>query len=450
MKDKNAEMIWTISEEYRGFMIPEDIVPAVIRIVFLKYVTDNYMFAETRDDMMNYANMQRCIANRNVEEFADTIGPVLEMVDRNAGAAGLLARAEKSYRNDFFGKTNKKRVYSEDSSTKIIELLSALDLKEEDSSGKRLYRKLENYIYDSIPQYGRYTAANFTSQSINRLSRRLLDVNNNDVFKDFACGLGISAYKITDGTKARLLLSDVNEEFVQLAAMLAIIKGHDLRNDCFSVEDALQKQERKEKATKAFVDFPFGMKVDRDKYGVSEAMPLVIDELVEGLKKDGEGIIVCASSELDRGSRDNLKWRIGLLKNKLISSVILLPPVMTGTTVNVCVLVIKKCRNESILFIDASNNDTIQFSKNARKLNTELTIEGIKQIAEIYKNRIVQIGVSNDVDVAMVMKQRTLIPGVYIERQEVNKMPSLEEINNELNELYAALYKSVNFGTRNY
>jgi tetrahydromethanopterin S-methyltransferase subunit G len=48
----------------------------------------------------------------------------------------------------------------------------------------------------------------------------------------------------------------------------------------------------------------------------------------------------------------------------------------------------------------------------------------------------------------MVMKQKTLIPGVYIERQEINKMPSLEEINSELKELYAELYKSVNSGIR--
>ena len=110
MKDKNLDVIERIAEEYQGFMIPEDVIPAVIRIVFLKYVTDNYMFAETRDDMMNYANMQRCIANRNVEDFADAICPVLEMVDRNAGVAGLLARAEISYRNDFFGKTNNKHI----------------------------------------------------------------------------------------------------------------------------------------------------------------------------------------------------------------------------------------------------------------------------------------------------------------------------------------------------
>ena len=112
-----------------------------------------------------------------------------------------------------------------------------------------------------------------------------------------------------------------------------------------------------------------------------------------------------------------------------------MPPLKNRTAVNVNLLVLTRKFNERVTFINAIECQT----KNSNRI--ELLPEGsINQIVDVIDSKKEVKGFSKVVEVEDIAnKEYSLIPTMYVTPIVEEDGTSLEEINNQLNDLYKQL-----------
>lgn len=448
MNNDYLNMIWDTSRIYREVMMTEALTPAVIRLIFVKYAADNFLYADSKDDMIRYADIQKYIAGRNTENFVDSIMPVLQMIDQKINADGLLAGAFSAYSDDLLGIAYKRKTFGKESSEKILGLLSSIDLAEDEKNKGKVFEALKEYIYESLSNVGKRSAETRTDPALIKLVKRILNVDESDTFMDFACGYGLSSLEITDGHAKHLYLSDIREECIQIAIMLSIIQGYSTLKTTFAQKNIFENEPFLTYASKLFIDFPLGVKLSRVEYPYREGTVVAIHKLVDYLFEKGTGIITCSSGILYSTGKEVRELREYLLGNRLIEAVITLPPINSGSSVNISLLVISKQNNDSVMFIDASSNEVLQFSNNARNFNTRLIDSGIDHITDILSEKKVIPGVSKLIPYNEVREKNTLVPTAYIDYVKQTLDISSEEIQRKLDDLYEQLFAAQNNSNR--
>ena len=437
----NYDIIWALSDLLRSVFALDKATPAVIRLVFIKYAADNYLYAESKEEMRLYADLQKSIAGRNVQEFVDSSSAVLDMIDRKIHANEVLARAYSAYPHDLlmgvFKKSNNRSTFTE----QILSELSTYDLSESDENAGQLYDALKVYVYRSLSIAGKY-GSNGTNESLNSLAKKVLNVKENDTFMDFACGYGLSALEITNGNAEHLYLSDIDEENLQIAIMISIIQGKAVEKTTFKLENIYKREETPHLVSKAFTDFPLAPRLDKTEYPYSDGTIFAIHRLVESLDENGRSMITVHPGLLYKTNKETNEFRDYLIENGLLEAIVTLPPIIAGTTVNLCLLVLSKKKNTDVLFVDASNNDIIQFSNNARSAKSDLLDTGVDKLAEIILEKEEIMGVSKRVSNAEVQSKNTFVPASFIETPKPTNAISSKEINDKLNDLYEQLFKA--------
>ena len=433
--------IWTIADAYRGITHAGNIIPAIIRFIFAKYAVDNYLFAVDVEDMKEYADIQRSMSFRSEEaahRFVEALHPILEKIDRHIGVDGLLSRAHSYYYDDILGTYNKKKTYSSSSASMILDLFGSMDFR--DVSGDELINSLKACIYSYANTAGRYGGEYITSDSLNRLAKKLLQVSDNETIRDFACGFGLSGLSVVEGTDSKLILSDIREENIQLSIMLNVIAGR--YNTKYEVGNSLYRKEEEELADALYTDFPLNIKLspeDRDIYHTNSGNIAAIRRTIELLKDGGRAFITCPGSVLFGSSRDAVSLRMDLTISGILKAVVTLPTLIYGASVNVNVLLLSKMINKSVTFINASTNDVYQFSNKARGSDVELTDDGIARICSIINEKQDIVGVSKNIDTYILAKGKSLVPTTYIEQPTKEDNISIREIEDELATLYEVL-----------
>lgn len=171
---------------------------AVVRLLFLKYVIDNYIGATTVDNMQLCARAQKMFAMRDVENGMDTIVPVLKYIDESYGFENVLSNYDNldEYARELFGENQtrqRKNVVSDDFKT-VMDVLGSIDL-EERNDGKTLGKMLTEVLIDNINvnAYRNSFSGEYTTRlNLSKLASRLLLVESNEVFLDFASGIGLA------------------------------------------------------------------------------------------------------------------------------------------------------------------------------------------------------------------------------------------------------------------
>jgi len=442
-ENKLKGYLWNVANEYRAITHAGNIIPALIRFIFIKYVIDNYLFANDVEVMKLYATAQKYLSGRSddaAEGFVNAVSPILENIDVNLDVGGSLARASSLYYDDLLGKYNKKKSFYSSPAVAILEMFSSFDFQDIDR--EKLYDCLSSLIHDQAQRTGRYGGEYITSDSLNKLAKSLLCVSDKEVVRDFACGYGLSGLSVTNGTNAKLILSDISEENIQIAIMLNVIAGkYDTK---YELGNSLYRTDNEKLADVIYTDFPLNLKLfdeDREIYHTNSGNIAAIYRTLEMLKPNGRAVITCPGNVLFGNSRDAKSLRMDLLVSGSLKAVITLPTLMYGTTVNVNVLVLSKTDNKKITFINASTNDVFQFSNKARGADVELTDEGIAKIASIVNEKQDIPGISKNVASYLMASGKSLVPVTYIENVERDKSLSSKEITEQLEDLYKELTK---------
>jgi len=84
------KIIWDIATSLKGVVYAKNMTFSVVRLIFLKYITDNCLKADNGDKMMNYVRVQKMFAARDNEGGQAAVYPVLQMLDESYGLNNVL------------------------------------------------------------------------------------------------------------------------------------------------------------------------------------------------------------------------------------------------------------------------------------------------------------------------------------------------------------------------
>ena len=281
------------------------------------------------------------------------------------------------------------------------------------------------------------TAETVTPAGIAHLSKIVLQVSKENVYADFVAGAGLSTLTIVPDKETKIITSEINAECAAVAAMLYIMAGY--KDISITVENSLAKYEDEVAiADKMFIDAPLNIKkVIEDKNYNSTY--LAVEKTMNMLKDNGMAVVVVPGSMLFGMTKTQIEQRRKLLDNRWLQAVIALPPCFYSAGVGVNLLVISKTNNENVLFINASNNGVMTFSEKDRR-NNILTAEGISTIAQIIENGEEIIGISKFGSAEEIAEMNyDLTPAKYMIVEETHDGTTLNDIENELAELYKKL-----------
>lgn len=418
---------------------------AMIRALFLKYITDNFIGAISAEDMRKYAEMQKIFATRDIDNNPNIVGSLFEVASKLYGyeIKAILATSINDYEQELFAWSfywKKNNIRREDARD-LIWRLSEINLTEEDqlhTVGKMLVEELttmlSNADYRNITGY-------VTGKTVATIASKILRVEEGEKFLDFASGTGLSTLTIVGDKPCKIINSDILDSNLSLAAMLYIMYGY--KDFQISARSFDERKPDGVEADKIFVDPPFGMKMS-DLYGAKmDSVAKAIEMATAYLNfHNSAGLaVVAANSGYLFGTSKNLCFlKQNLLANGFLKAVVSLPVNAvgaTGITVNLVVLSTQKC--EKVVFVNACGKEFSKYVTKDKRGNV-ISEEGMDKIAEIVDYGIDEEGLSTVVPVDEIMKNNfDLMPSRYVKEIRTGADMTLEEIDNRLASLYAKL-----------
>ena len=413
---------------------------SAVRLFFLKYITDNFVGATTKEDMQHYALVQKMLAARDVEGGPNALIPVLQIVDSYYNLNGLLKDSINEYAKELFGLDSSwnRKTATIDGFKRIMDALAGIDLTEEPNSQEKGRVLVQNLlaVMQTRSDGNRFMGEFASKSEIGILSQGILQIKEGETFLDFAAGTGTTTVLSVGDQECNIINADINRESLSIATMLYIMNGY--KNIKMVCEDVLSNPDIEWKADKIFVDAPIGRTINLQYgSGLIDCGILSVYKTLECLKADGVAVVTLPSSLLF----GTAKIKRELVNKGYLQAVIALPINWfgTGATINLVVLS-KQQKRDKILFLNAHSTE---FAKYVQKVNgkmSSITIEGLDKILDIFHNDKEIEGLSSNISLqAIENKNYDLMPTTYIkERLEEDDM-TVEEIDAELKKLYASL-----------
>lgn len=442
----------TLYDCLRSAFFSKNIGFSVIRLIFLKYAIDNFLGADTREQMQEYQAVQRKLFNRDVEGGPNAIYPILDIVGNHYGILDIIRPSINEYAKELYGlddSWNKKNTSTE-SYKEIMSVLLSLDLTdnlETFEKGKIISECLiRNLQYHG--ETARLTSPYYSREELGVIAKKLLNVTENDIFMDFCSGVGLSTLSIVGDTKCKIINYDINEEVLATASMLYIMRGYSnfemKQKDCFEENPELSDAPKFEIADKIFVDPPLGVKLRNNPLRDSSVSAL--SQAAALLKENGMAVVAVPAMALSSYGPMAQKVREVLVGNMYVQSVISLPISWARSTISINLVVLSKTRNESVLFANFCSEGTKKlldnFSKSNQKAGMDIEVEDLSSIVEIIKNKEEVEGVSRRVFMREIVENSyNLIPNIYIRDVMEFENITLKEIDEELATLYEKLIK---------
>lgn len=442
---KYVNYIFSLYNSLRGAFFSKNIGFSVIRLVFLKYASDNCLGAETREEMQAYMRVQCIFAARDIDGGPNGLVPVLSLLDERYQLNGLMRNAVNEYAKELFGLDDswiRKNASTRDF-VEIMSVLSSMDLTDDlitHEKGKLLALNLiENLQYHG--ENARLASPYYSRRELGSLINKILNVNDNETFLDFCSGIGTTTISAVGSKNCKILCNDIDQECLSVAAMLYMMCGYeefklDIKNR-FPSEyyPGMVIDEENKIADKIFVDPPIGLRVKN--HPLRESSLIALDSAASLLKENGTAIVMVPASVLSSKFIATIKLREELIGNGYVQSVVALPLTFIRTSVSMYMIVLSKKQNKDVLFVNYTS-----FTNKANKLRggNLVSEEQLDKLAQIVCNSESVENVSRRVGLhEIVSKEFDLTPMLYIAEAKQKETISIEEIDSELKNLYAKL-----------
>ena len=412
------------------------------RLLFLKYITDNFVGAMTKEDFQYYALVQKMFAARDVEGGPNALYPILAIVDKYYHFDRIIEDSINEYAKELFGldaSWNRKSASLYEFKA-IMHALAEIDLTEDNDKtiGKGLVKELIAQLQQR--NLGNRMFSEYISRlEVGELASKILQVQENEHFFDFAAGIGTTTLSIIGDKNCAITNYDLNRESLSVLAMFCVMSGY--KNINIKCVDSFRDYVEPVVADKIFVDAPIGLKIeDSLTLQKKESTIMAIEKTISSLSDKGLGIVTVNSGLLFGTGKVQKEAKKMLIENSYLKSVIALPISFFGTVVSINLLVVSKEKNQNIIFVNAGSK---AFSKHLTRLNskeTTISQEGIDLIADIVNNEkaVEEIStiISND---KIVEKGYDLMPTTYVKEKIAEESITIEEIDSELEKLYTQL-----------
>ena len=443
IRAKIEQIIWRITTVISDVVYFKNALYSVIRLLFVKYVTDNSFLARSPDEFKLYSRMQRTLSARDCDSGVQNLPPILRFLDQQFNLAGILENSLQEYSKDLFGVENswQRKNASEIGYKRIMDVLADIDLEEKSDDhtiGNILVDELLKYIDYNVSKRGRLSGEIVSSPMLSKLASAILDVQDGDAFADFTSGLGTSTLQIVGDKNCKIFNADINEECTSLAAMLFILKGY--TNFDIFLGDTLASGYDVPKANKYFVDAPIGTKVLTES-GRSDAVVIVAQMVAQSMPKDAVAIITTPSNFLFQSKNPSSSTRQTLLSSGKVIAVVSLPPCWYGTIAGTNLMILGNNEKQKVTMINATSNKYYNFYSQKDRVSMQMTQEGVDLIAKIVRTGEQVEGVSRNVDIEEISRQNySLSPAQYISaKQDESEIMTLSEVEEKLKELYQKL-----------
>lgn len=415
---------------------------SVIRLIFLKYAADNSLGSCNMNDMSAYLRLHKMLSAVGKTNIgANAIAPVLSIIDNHYGLNGLLSSTADEFASDLFGLDIEKtrQTASEKNISLIFESLNQMDLEDDQKFSKG--KALASALVDNMHRYmaSRYTAPHVSRNELCTLAKRILKINDSDVFMDFAAGIGATSTAITENTNCRVINYDIDPNVLPISAMLHIMSG--INNFTFAQKDFTQLISNSNTSTvnKIFVD----PALITGYLGQRELRILAIDTATHLLSDNGKAIITATAGTLSNGATRLVQQRKAFVNERFISHVVALPITWASTTATINLIILTKTKNDHILMVNACSNTFKGYvepqSARMARLSPPISEEGIDLLVDIINNKKEVPALSRKVSIDEIINRNyDIFPATYI--FETSKIDlTIDAIDKELAELYNSL-----------
>ena len=444
-KENIEQSIRGLMQGLKPIVFYSELPIATTRLVFLKYVIDNYVGANSIESTQKCAQAQKMLAMKNVDSGFEAVSSVLHYIDEAYGLEGVLSNPENlmEYGRNLFGTGMEllKKSATHSGYENTLEILGMMDLAEPGDNnelGILLADYLVYLIIDSTIR-NRDRAEVSTKPQLGKLVKGILKVSGEDIFCDVASGLGISTINITKDVLPTISNVEINPRVAAISAMLYILYGYkDFNVKC---DDSIRNKVELIHGNKMFVDAPIGLRLKSKETKYNNSTLSVIDNIAHYyLDANGIAVVTTPAGTLYQLNGQSIELRSDIISNGLVNAVIALPPMWTGTNIGTNLIVLsKKKNNDKVLFIDASSFTQGKNRKDAIG-NELLPEETIVRIVDVIDDPKSLIGFSELVSIKKVEEHSfNLLPATYIEQPVKKENLSIKEIDSELEELYKQL-----------
>ena len=447
-KDNVKEFVWKLMDVLRGAMIYRELHFSVIRMIFLKYVVDNFIGAKTVEDMQACSRAQKMFSMRDVDNGLEAVIPVFQYIDDAYGLDGLFTRPEiiENYSNELFGNDNRgqRKNTSSNNYKVIMDLLCSVDLEEKQGETKKgeLFTETLVDLIVSNSYRSMYASEHTSKPQLNKLVSKILDLQDDDVYCDYTSGVGLSTLEIVRNKDLQINNADINSSAITVSTMLLIMSGY--RNIQMKCADTLTQAIDGISGNKIFVDAPFGIRLPKTEGNeFSDGSLAVIYRAINNylsIKEDSMAVITLPSAALFQAGKQWVSFRSELVSSGLVKSIIALPSMRMGTNININLLILTRKHNDKVTFVNATEFQQQSLRKNDNYGDVALPDELIERIINAYNSGANVEGFSKSVSLEEISeKNYNLVSTVYVSPIVEHDDTTLEEINTQLDELYKQL-----------
>ncbi len=441
----SSDMIWNLTSLLRDVVYSRNLAFSALRLLFLKYALDNYIGATSKEDMQQCVRAQKMFALRDISNGIETVIPVMQYIDRAYGLDGVLSSHDNidEYARELFGadRFRQKRNASEDGFRSLMEFVGGLDLEEgnEPVIGRKL---VEAIISMNDRSYSRnsFSGENASDIVLSSLAKELLHVTSEDVFLDFASGVGVSTLFIAGDAQPQIVNVELSGANAAAAAMLYIMYGY--QNIRILVGDSISQLVPGLSGNKVFVDPPIASRVEKSDTNIytDSSLAVLYRVMHDYLTKDGDALVVLPANPLFQGKKQAVDLRKELVQRGMLKAVIGLPPMWYATTINTHLLLITKEEmiQPEVLFIDAAKE--MKNTKIRGSQASTIPADLIKRIASTVADRDVIEGFSCLASLDEIRNNNyNLVPATYLASPGEEDSMTMEEVEAQLAELYRQL-----------
>jgi type I restriction enzyme M protein len=485
------QQLWNIANTLRGKMDADEFRDYILGFIFYKYLSEkmeDYANEILSNDSITYLELKntpneadyiKAIKEEAVDKLGYFLSPdeLFSQVAKRGNADKdnfILEDLTKILRNI------EQTTMGHDSEDDFVHLFEDLDLTstklgKNESQKNALIAKvlshldainfeLKNHDRDVLGDAYEYLIAQFaagagkkagefyTPQQVSKILAKVVTVGKKKLKSvyDPTCGSGSLLLRVAKEVEevSNFYGQELNRTTYNLARMNMIM--HDVHYRRFDIkqEDTLEHPQHMDKRFEAIVaNPPFSAQWSANQlftnddrfsqYGrlapSSKADFAFVQHMIYHLDENGTMAVVLPHGVLFRGSAEEHIRKYLIKDRNYLDAVIGLPSnIFYGTSIPTCILVFKKCREDSshVLFIDASN----EYEK--AKNQNYLTDENVAKIIDTYKNRKAIEKYSHLATLKEIEENdyNLNIPR-YVDTFEEEKPVDIDEVSNELKQL---------------
>ena len=441
-KRRLEQQLWNIANTLRGKMDADEFRDYILGFIFFKYLSEKmetYANELLEEDKLIYTNLDEkkdiefleaikedaleqlgyflkpselfsAIAKKGNSDSDNFILDDLTKILRNIEASTMGHESEDDFEDLFsdIDLTSKKLGRTEEQkNTLISKVLAHLDeinfeLKNHDRDV--LGDAYEYLISQFAAGAGKKAGEFYTPQSVSKILAKIVTTNKEKLksIYDPTCGSGSLLLRVAKEVKdvSNFYGQELNRTTYNLARMNMIMHDVHYRKFDLKQEDTLERPQHENMKFEAIVANPpfsahwsanpLHLSDDRfSQYGKlapkTKADFAFVQHMIHHLDDNGTMSVVLPHGVLFRGSAEGHIRQYLIEDRNYLDAVIGLPAnIFYGTSIPTCILVFKKCREDSddVLFIDSSKH----FEK--KKNQNYLRNEDIEKLVTTYKQRI--------------------------------------------------------------